>query len=136
MRSLTPPLLLALLLAMPAGVSAACLPGRDAGSCALQIRIATAKYGSEDQWCSGLGWVSSQCNGRWICPVALPEVAGDRFDAAERSRMRRETICGPVSAAAKSLSIGWYCSDGVTFLGQPTVTLRDGELAMLSCSAP
>lgn len=122
---------LILLFLSTADASGACEPA-EAG-CNFHIRIASAKYGAEDHWCSGLNWVARGCNGRWICPISLPEIDDG---PGERSEMRRKTICGPLSAARKSLSIGWYCSDGVTFIGQPTVALQDGEQALLSCSRP
>lgn len=121
---------LALLTLFAAEASADCGLGED---CGWRIRIASAKYGAEDQWCSGLAWVTRSCSGQWICPVTLPALS---TSVENRSETRQAAICGPVSVARKTLSIGWYCSDGKSFIGQPTVALRDGERALLSCARP
>ena len=124
-----------LLAMLPGSASADCLASTGTGrsSCDLEIRIASAQYGSADQWCSGFARVAQACNGRRRCSISLPDLDTENLEAAARTEMRRSLICGPVSAAPKSLTIGWYCSDGETFLGQPDVALEDGGRAILSC---
>ena len=121
---------------MPTSASADCLAsiGNGPTRCDLEIHIASAQYGSADQWCSGYSRVAQACNGRRRCSISLPDLDTGNIDAAARSEMRQRLVCGPVSAAPKSLNIAWYCSDGETFLGQPTVALEDGGRAILSCS--
>ena len=97
------------------------------------IRVSSAKYGSADLWCSGLGWVARICNGRDSCTVALPDVGTQWSSGGEHARLRRELICGPLNKARRLLYIGWYCSDGATSLDQPEVVIGDGGRAMLSC---
>ncbi len=104
------------------------------GGCGSSIRVSSAKYGSGDQWCSGLGWVARICNGRDTCTVTLPDVGTQWSNGGEHALLRRELICGPLNKVRRLLYIGWYCSDGATALDQPEVVVGDGGRATLSCA--
>lgn len=111
-------------------------PGRRETASAFDswIRVSSAKYGSADQWCSGLGWVARICNGRDSCTVTLPDVGTQWSNGGEHALLRRELICGPLNKVRRLLYIGWYCSDGATALDQPEVVVGDGGRATLSCA--
>lgn len=108
--------------------------GEAAGASGPFIRVSSAKYGSADQWCSGLGWVARICNGRDSCTVSLPDIGTQWSDSGEHTLLRRELICGPLSKVRRLLYIGWYCSDGPLVLDQPEVVVGDGGRAILSCN--
>ncbi len=111
-------------------------PGRrgSTGVCGSWIRVSSAKYGSADQWCSGLGWVARICNGRDSCTVSLPDIGTEWSDSGEHTLLRRELICGTLNKVRKLLYIGWYCSDGALVFDQPEVVVGDGGRAILSCN--
>lgn len=122
------------------GSRAVCRSGDEASdwqvsgeTCGFRIAIASAKYGSADQWCSAFDWIAHACSGRWDCLVSVADTEFEWESQAERVNASRKLVCGPLSKARKVLSIGWYCSDGEVYLGQFRVAVPDGGHATLSC---